>query len=91
MESVDLTSFGKTQLALGSAPSNEIYLEGDDIDQIHIIFYAEKSGGEINIFLSPKGDVFQGYSRIIGDLKLENEMKFLVGKLEFRYLSDSGY
>lgn len=91
MESVDLTSFGKTQLALGSAPSNEIYLEGDDIDQIHIIFYAEKSGGEINIFLSPKGDVFQGYSRIIGDLKLENEMKFLVGKLECRYLSDSGY
>jgi len=91
IEEVDMTSYKRIQLTLGSDPSCEIIIAGHNLEKTHVIFSAEKSEGEINIILTPVGEVHQGFSKVIGDLCLENEMKFMTGEVEYRYLSDSGY
>lgn len=83
--------FRKSSLVVGSDSSCDIQIKATGIEKEHILLKAEKGKGEILVILTPRGEVYQGYTKIIGDIHLQNEMTFKIGEVVCRYLSDSGY
>lgn len=89
--SIDLTECQKQSLSLGSDPSCDIVLSGAGLAPKHLVLSVQKDGRQTEIVLTPIGRVVQGYSRLLSDQTLTNEMTFQIGNTHFRYLSDSGY
>jgi hypothetical protein len=83
--------FRKSSLIVGSDSSCDIQINATGIQKEHILLKAEKGKGETDVILTPIGEVYQGYTKIIGDIHLQNEMTFKIGEVMCRYLSDSGY
>lgn len=86
----DLTALHKTVITLGCGTDCDIAVKMGSLDDHHADLGVEKAGEGIQIYLQPIGTVKKGYSLLRGRAPLAHGDIFIMGGLNFQYLSDSG-
>lgn len=86
----DLTALHKSAVTMGSGKDCDIAVRMGNLDDHHADFGVEQAGDGLQIHLRPIGTVKKGYSILRGRTLLTHGDTFIIGGLNFQYLSDSG-
>lgn len=86
----DLTALHKSVVTLGCGADRDIAVRMGNLDDHHADFSVEKAGDSLQINLQPIGTVKKGYSILRRRAPLTHGDTFIMGGLNFQYLSDSG-
>ena len=89
-QEVDLTALKKNEISIGRSPACDVIIQGQNIDDEHIILQAQKSVDGNQIVLRPIGEIRKGYSTVRANLILAHGDVFQMGDQEIQYLSDHG-
>lgn len=87
---IDLTVYRRNNLSLGSHPDRDVVLRDGELEDHHATILAERTLDGIQVFLEPLAPIKKGYGVIQGRIPLRHADQFIVGRLNFQYLSDSG-
>lgn len=86
----DLTALHKSVVTLGCGKDCDIAVRMGNLDDHHADFGVEQAGDGLQIQIQPIGIVKKGYSILRGRALLTHGDTFIIGGLNFQYLSDSG-
>lgn len=89
-DEIDLTTFDKHALLIGSGATCDVMIPHADLAPEHARVMTEKIPDGVEMILEPIGEVRKGYHQQIARFTLRHAETFRMGAHEFQYLSDSG-
>lgn len=90
IQEIDLTSYKKHALVIGSSAACDVMILDAKLDPEHARIEAQKTLDGIEIYLEPIGEVRKGYGLQNVRFALRHGETFRMGVCEIQYLSDHG-